>query len=56
MTEKKTKRQRQKVLGYPPFYIYTFSAISGDIFVPFVLFVLLIKNKEESTLMSVKGW
>jgi len=29
--------------------------MSADNFVPFVFFVLLIKNKEESTLMSPKG-
>jgi hypothetical protein len=55
--QKKDKKTKDKsFLTSLYFYTFMFFAISADTFVPFVFFVLLIKNKEESTLMSVKGW
>jgi hypothetical protein len=51
--DKKTKDKSFLTSLY--FYTFMFLSISADIFVPFVFFVLLIKNKEESTLMSSKG-
>lgn len=54
--QKKDRKTKDKsFLTSLYFYTFMFLSISADIFVPFVFFVLLIKNKEESTLMSPKG-